>query len=91
MAVPRRRPKLDRPYRRVPTLLREEQSRQQRISTIRSKIVTRTWQERISGMNRHSSNVTYGYYGADNCHDYGRDSGDDGINDTTNGRNDGTL
>jgi len=35
----RRRPKLNR---RVPTLLREEQIRQQRISTIKSKIATMT-------------------------------------------------
>lgn len=42
-------------------------------------------------MNRHSSYATYCYYGVDDRHDYGRDSGDDGVDDTTDSRNDGAL
>jgi len=37
------------------------------------------------------SNTTYRYYGANNRHNHTRDSGDNGVNDTTDGRNDGTL
>lgn len=83
-----RRPKL---YRLVPTLLRVEQIRQQRMSTIKSKIATMTCNTSISNLNRCLSDAAYGHYGADDRHNHGRDSGDDGIEDTTDGRNDGTL
>jgi hypothetical protein len=46
---------------------------------------------RVSNINGWFSGVTYGYYGADDRHNYARDSGDDGVDDTTDGRNDGTL
>ena len=43
------------------------------------------WDERAP------SNTTYRHYGANNRHNHTRDSVDDGVNDTTDGRNDGTL
>jgi len=42
-------------------------------------------------MNEWFSGATYGHYGADNRHNHGRDSGDDGVDDTTDGRDNGTL
>ena len=45
----------------------------------------------MNGMNREFGNVTYGYYGANYRHNYGRDSGDDGVDNTTDGGNNGTL
>ena len=36
-------------------------------------------------------NATYGYDSANDCHNYGGDSRDDGVDDTTDGGNDGAL
>jgi len=50
-----------------------------------------TWKTRISGVDECLSGVTYSYYSVDNRHHHGRDGGDDGVDDTTDGRNDSTL
>lgn len=42
-------------------------------------------------MNRWFGSATYGHYGADNGHNHSRDGGDDGVDDTTDGRNNRTL
>ena len=46
---------------------------------------------RVSGVNRYSGYATYGHYSADYRHNHSRDSGDDGVDDTTDCRNDGAL
>lgn len=61
------------------------------MSTIKSKIETMTWKTRISSLTICLSGAAYGHYGADDHHDNVRDSGDDGVDDTTDGRDNGTL
>ena len=61
------------------------------MSTIKSKIATITYKAIISDMNRRLGNATYGYYGIDNCQDHSRNSRYNGVDDTTDSRNDGAL